>query len=103
MDLDLIARDRREFLRAAIVAGAGAWLSSSRVLAQQAGVAGRLLGVLPLGGPIAPPPFGTLLGPEMPTIKVLVCIPTLPIRIVFASAATPTLPISMLLLPVVRV
>src|SRR5207249_1127135 len=38
----------------------------------------------------------------MPAIYVLFCIPWVPMRIFFDSPATPALPISMLLLPVVR-
>ena len=40
--------------------------------------------------------------PLMPAIKVAVWVPCVPMRIVFASPATPALPISILLLPVVR-
>src|SRR5437773_6762307 len=40
--------------------------------------------------------------PEMPAIKVPLCVPFVPIRILADSPATPLWPISMLLLPVVR-
>src|SRR5207248_509446 len=40
--------------------------------------------------------------PKIPATKVDFCMPCLPMRIVLASPATPALPISMLLLPVVR-
>jgi len=40
--------------------------------------------------------------PLIPAIKVLVCAPLVPMRMVFDSAATPRFPISMLLFPVVR-
>ena len=40
--------------------------------------------------------------PLMPAIKVLVWVPCMPTRIVLASAATPTLPMWILLLPIVR-
>jgi hypothetical protein len=39
--------------------------------------------------------------PEMPAIKVAVCVPCLPMRILPDSPATPRLPISILKLPVV--
>src|SRR5205085_2757342 len=40
--------------------------------------------------------------PEIPAIKVAIWVALLPMRIVLDSPATPTLPKSMLLLPVVR-
>ena len=40
--------------------------------------------------------------PLMPAMKVAVCVPWVPMRMVLDSAAAPALPISMLLLPVVR-
>src|SRR5262249_26818186 len=40
--------------------------------------------------------------PKIPAINVLVCVPWLPMRIVFGSPAVPGLPMSILLLPVVR-
>src|SRR6266478_1244978 len=40
--------------------------------------------------------------PLIPAIKVLVCVPSVPIRTVPASSATPSLPISILSSPVVR-
>ena len=39
----------------------------------------------------------------MPATNVPVCVPCLPMRIVFASPATPALPMSMLLAPVVQI
>ena len=50
---------------------------------------------------MTPTPFATV-APRIPAMKVFVCVPDLPIRIVLASPATPSAPISMLLLPVVR-
>jgi hypothetical protein len=38
----------------------------------------------------------------IPAITVALCVPFVPIRIVLSSPATPTFPISMSLLPVVR-
>ncbi len=57
--------------------------------------------------PRRPLPFTTTLVPViglplMPATKVLVWIPPTPIRMVLASPANPALPISMLLLPVMR-
>ena len=40
--------------------------------------------------------------PKTPAMKAAVCVPFVPIRILADSPATPPLPISMLLLPVVR-
>src|SRR6202158_592508 len=40
--------------------------------------------------------------PPIPAMKVLLCVPLLPTRIVFDSAATPWFPMSMLDVPVVR-
>src|SRR6266542_6929453 len=47
------------------------------------------------GTPVTPAPL-------IPAMKVAVWVPPVPIRIVFDSAATPELPIQMLLFPVVR-
>src|SRR5438552_18195239 len=40
--------------------------------------------------------------PRTPATKVIVCVPAVPMRIVLDSPAAPALPISRLLLPVVR-
>ena len=55
----------------------------------------------PLESIITPTPPATVT-PLIPAMYVLDCLPPVPIRIVLASPATPTLPISILLLPVVR-
>jgi hypothetical protein len=54
----------------------------------------------PLASIITPTPPATV-APLIPAIKVFVWFPIPPMRIVFDSAATPKLPMSILLLPVV--
>src|SRR5205085_2026157 len=55
----------------------------------------------PLELTITPIPFATVT-PEIPAMKAPFWVPTVPIRILLDSAATPGAPISMLLFPVVR-
>src|SRR6267142_134086 len=56
---------------------------------------------LPLAPTITPTPFGTATS-LMPAINVFVWVPCVSMRMVLASPATPALPISILLSPVVR-
>ena len=55
----------------------------------------------PLELTITPTPLATV-EPKMPATNVPVCVPGLPMRIMFPIARYPTLPMSMLLPPVVR-
>ena len=55
----------------------------------------------PLFPVMTPTPPGTAI-PDIPATKVEVCVPTVPMRIRLESVVAPTLPSSMLLLPVVR-
>jgi len=62
----------------------------------------RMVPSWPLELTMTPTPLATAL-PEIPAMNVAVVVGDFPMRVTPVSPATPTLPISMLLLPVVRV